>query len=97
MSEKLKYVMIFNHPGRSECTHAALWGLIGDLTGLMGTNRIERRLGTMGAYRDLQGVMGKHGDLIGLSSLQEFEYGFEYWEYGFISVVCWLINSIEQI
>ena len=23
--------------------------------------------------------------------------GFEYWKYGFISVVCWLINSIERI
>ena len=53
MSEKLKYVMIFNHPGRSECTQAAQWGLIGHLTGLIGTNRIERRLGTMGAYGDL--------------------------------------------
>ena len=44
MSEKLKYVLTFNHPGRSECTHAALWGLIADLSGLMGTNGIKKDL-----------------------------------------------------
>ena len=44
MSEKLKYVLTFNHPGRSECTHAALWGLIADLSGLMGNNGIKKDL-----------------------------------------------------
>ena len=58
MSEKLKYVMIFNHPGRSECTHAALWGLIGDLTGLMGTNRIEKKTWYNGG---LWGFIGSYG------------------------------------
>ena len=37
----------------------------------------------MGTYGE---VFSKYSGLIGLLGLKEFEYGFEYWEYGFISV-----------
>ena len=59
MSEKLKYVLTLNHPGRNKCTRASLWGLIGTLSGLMrtyGVLSVQISI-TISAYGDLWGPM----------------------------------------
>ena len=49
MSEKLKYVLTFNHPGREKCTRATLWGTYREFIGTYGALSVQiglkRRLG----------------------------------------------------
>ena len=73
MSEKLKYVLTLNHPGRNKCTRASLWetyrdfiGSYADLWGFIGTNRIKDLWRLMETYG---GVLSKYSGLIGLLSL----------------------------
>ena len=70
MSEKLKYVLTLNHPGRNKCTRASLWGLIGTLSGLMRTyggfsGQIGLKKTWLNNNYSLWGIMGTYEETYG--------------------------------